>query len=681
VPGSEAVAASWRAALMSDRHGLPVIAIRGGRVHETTAAARALFGELPADAPFDDLFDERTRAKMRAFLAEGTSGRAVEVAVGHGDTPPTTVKFLILDAPGEQLLVGQRGAGYTEGVAEKIITAHAHLANAMRELAKAKDTEQRLHAELEALGQASSAVVEAVADLPSADVSTVLRMIALQAQTLTQADYVALGIGDDPERPFQHWVVVGMSQDVARKIGRVPRPVGVLGRVACKGEIVRMAERRDGRFGALPEDHPELGAFLGVPIRHRGRPVGNIYLANRPGRAEFSDQDERLIRMLSARVAAAVETAALYVRTSLQRAWLQNVIDQMPDAVLLYDETGRLKGMNNGVPALSCPDTEGATDPLGNPLLIDLRDSDGRRLAAERWPLVRAIEQHEVVREELLVHRRSGELTPVAISAAPIREATGEFSGAMVIVQNISDRKELERLREEWSAVVAHDLRQPVNTIRLAAEMVRRRGDDALPERERRALAGIDSASRRLDRMITDLLDASRIESKRMTVEQQPVELDAYVDVVVGDLAETLAGRRVRVAVAPEQVVSIDPDRIHQVLANLVSNAVKYGAPGTEISIEALPAGAMVEVVVTNHGPGIRPDQLPILFGRFSRTRGARESRAPGLGLGLYIAKGLVEAHGGRLWAESTPGETTTFHFTVPRLPPRPPRAQAPSAF
>src|SRR5579883_547357 len=297
VPGSEAVAASWRAALMSDRHGLPVIAIRGGRVHETTAAARALFGELPADAPFDDLFDERTRAKMRAFLAEGTSGRAVEVAVGHGDTPPTTVKFLILDAPGEQLLVGQRGAGYTEGVAEKIITAHAHLANAMRELAKAKDTEQRLHAELEALGQASSAVVEAVADLPSADVSTVLRMIALQAQTLTQADYVALGIGDDPERPFQHWVVVGMSQDVARKIGRVPRPVGVLGRVACKGEIVRMAERRDGRFGALPEDHPELGAFLGVPIRHRGRPVGNIYLANRPGRAEFSDPDEPAARV------------------------------------------------------------------------------------------------------------------------------------------------------------------------------------------------------------------------------------------------------------------------------------------------------------------------------------------------------------------------------------------------
>jgi PAS domain S-box-containing protein len=675
VPGNDAVPASWRAALLSDGHGLPVLAIRGGRVHEMNLAARALFGERPAGARLDDLFDERAGAKVRAFLEGGTSkggtsGRTVELVVVHGDAPPTAVTFLRLDAPGEQLLVGQCGTGYTEAIAEKLIAAHSHLANTMRELAKAKDTEHRLRAEVEALGRASSAVVEAVADLPGEDVSAVLHMVALHAQTLTLADYVAIGIGNDPERPFQHWVYVGMSPDVARAIGRVPRPVGVLGRVARNGEVIRMGERHDDRFGALPEHHPEVGSFLGVPIRHRGRAVGNIYVANRPGRAAFSEQDERVTRMLAARVAAAVETASLYVRTSLQRAWLQNVIDQMPDGVLLYDEAGRLKATNQGVAALSCADT-GATDPLGNPILIDLRDPDGRALPAERWPLARALERHEIVREEMLAYRRSGELTPVAVSAGPVLEVSGELSGAMVIVQDISVRKELERLREEWSAVVAHDLRQPVNAIHLDAQMLLRRKEDTLPEPERRALSRIVSSSRRLNRMIADLLDASRIESKHMTIEPRPVALDTYVRAVVDELAETLAGRRVRVAVAPEQVISIDRDRIQQVLANLVSNAVKYGAPETEIAIEAQPCGEMVEVVVTNHGPGIPPDQLPLLFSRFSRTRGARESRVPGIGLGLYVAKGLVEAHGGRLWAESTPGETTRFHFTLPRVAPR----------
>ena len=101
-------------------------------------------------------------------------------------------------------------------------------------------------------------------------------------------------------------------------------------------------------------------------------------------------------------------------------------------------------------------------------------------------------------------------------------------------------------------------------------------------------------------------------------------------------------------------------------LENLLGNAAKYGEPGTPILVDATRKGEMIEVTVTNRGPGIPADQLPNLFNRFARTKEARASRESGLGLGLYISKGLVEAHGGRLWAESVPGETTTFHFTVP---------------
>jgi signal transduction histidine kinase len=115
----------------------------------------------------------------------------------------------------------------------------------------------------------------------------------------------------------------------------------------------------------------------------------------------------------------------------------------------------------------------------------------------------------------------------------------------------------------------------------------------------------------------------------------------------------------------------VDRDRIQQVLENLLCNAAKYGEPGTTIRVDTIRQDELIEVRVTNQGRGIPADQLPQLFNRFARTREARAGRESGLGLGLYIAKGLIEAHGGRLWAESIPGESTTFHFTVP-LAPRP---------
>jgi len=119
----------------------------------------------------------------------------------------------------------------------------------------------------------------------------------------------------------------------------------------------------------------------------------------------------------------------------------------------------------------------------------------------------------------------------------------------------------------------------------------------------------------------------------------------------------------------PDLHVSVDPDRVHQVLDNLVSNAVKYGRPNAEIRIAWLDRGDCLEVVVTNQGAGIPAEEMPHLFSRFGRTHGARAHRTPGIGLGLYIARGLVEAHGGRIWAESVPGQSTSFHFTLPRAP------------
>jgi PAS domain S-box-containing protein len=498
----------------------------------------------------------------------------------------------------------------------------------------------------------------------------VLQVIALEAQNLTGADYVAIGVGTDPEKPFEPWVFTGVEQAVAGAIGRVPRPVGTLGRVASGGDVIRADDiRRHPAFRSFPPHHPEMGSLLGVPILHAGRSVGNLYLAKSLGRIPFSLQDERLIRMLAARVAVAIETARLYAGEANQRVWLQTIIDQMPEPVVVVDEDGRMSAVNQALSALSCGDT-GATDPFGNRVLFDLFAPDGSPVAFEKRPVIRALLAGDMTKgQEFLVKRHDGKMLPVLLTASPIRCATGRITGAVGLVQDISVHKELERLREEWAAVVAHDLRQPISVIRLATESILRADVSELREPQLRALERVRAASMRLNRMVDDLMDASRIEAKRLSVERAVVDLHGIIESVVEGLADATTGHRVRIAGDIDQSVFVDADRIQQVLGNLLANAAKYGTAGTDIGIDVVTHDDTIEVIVKNHGPGISPDQLPTLFSRFARTREARASGAAGLGLGLYISKGLVEAHGGRLWAESAPGETTSFHFTIPAAP------------
>ncbi len=215
--------------------------------------------------------------------------------------------------------------------------------------------------------------------------------------------------------------------------------------------------------------------------------------------------------------------------------------------------------------------------------------------------------------------------------------------------------------------IVAHDLRQPLNVIQLATGYLLQHRYQALDAQEQSMLNRIRAAAARLNAMIDDLTSASLIESGRMKVMPRAVDVGELVASVVNDLGESIGGHTVRRISSEKTLAWIDPDRIHRVLENLLSNAAKYARPGTEVSVETRPACDFVEVIVTNQGRGIPPDQLGSVFDKFTRTRDARDSSQPGLGLGLYIAKRLVEAHEGRIWAESVPGKSVSFHFTLPR--------------
>ncbi len=255
----------------------------------------------------------------------------------------------------------------------------------------------------------------------------------------------------------------------------------------------------------------------------------------------------------------------------------------------------------------------------------------------------------------------------VATHGEAVRNKSGRFVGLRGTSQDITRLKTLERLKEEWTSVVAHDLRQPIGVITMSAEMLPDLHPGDLTEPESATVHHIQSAARSLNRMVNDLLDVSRLEAHRLSLERgwhDPAQL----------VRETLEHLH---HLAPQKAVTVsaegllapvyaDRDRFEQILGNLVSNAVKYGDPKSGIDVHVAQIGDAVKFGVANRGKGIPQEELSRIFTRFGRTEGTHASGVSGLGLGLYIARGLVEAHGGHMWAESVPGDTTTFNFSLP---------------
>lgn len=584
------------------------------------------------------------------------------LAVFRRGAEPGADEEAVLSALADQASIALDNADRFEALRDAL---HAR-EQAEAELTRAHAAERHLRRRIDGLARAQVLITEAVAELPRTGIRAVLQTIADQAQAITGADYAALGIDGDAEKPFDIWVYSGMAPEQAAAIARLPRPSGVLGAVPRSGRPLRLRDVREhADFGGFPPCHPPMTSFLGVPIRYRGETLGNVYLCNKRGAEEFTAEDEQSIETLATRVAVILEIARLSEAEAMQRAWLQEVIDQMPEAVLVIDAAGRLT-VNRAAVALSCGDT-GRVDMFGNPILFDARLPTGEPAALDELLLARALVQRETVTSlELTLHGPGGPV-PVVAGAAPIQQGA-RVRGAVAILQNVALLKEIERMREQWTSVIAHDLKQPLHSLALASQVLARLPSPGRAPVEQRAIARISSAAAKLERMVDDLLDMARIEAQKLKIERGDVELPALVEDLVDRMAPQLEGRPVQVEVVGEpRVVPADPVRLDQVLGNLLTNAIKYGSPGTAISVVLrFVDGETVEISVTNHGRGIPEADLPLIFDRFYRSRDSAASTVEGLGIGLYIVQGLVAAHGGRIWVESTPGETTTFRFTLP---------------
>lgn len=375
-----------------------------------------------------------------------------------------------------------------------------------------------------------------------------------------------------------------------------------------------------------------------------------------------------LIEQKRAEAALREANEKLESRVAERTAELDIIIESIADAVLVYDAEGTITKTNAAGLALL---GKNAGDPLGSIAdylrILQLRLSNGQPIPLHGLAITRALRDGEVVygREEIGTHPNTGRHIDLYVSTAPLRAATGEVAGAVQVAADITRLHEFQERQREFISLTSHDLRSPLTAIlgigQLLCQGLARKG---LAVEARNAETIVKSA-RRMGGMIQDLVDSTRLESGQLDLHKEPVDLRRLIAELVEQVGTLKDRERLQVdATDPLPLVPADRRYLERAITNLLSNALKYSPSDTIVRISLDRRDGAARIRVSDRGVGIPQEDLPHVFDRYFRsgTAGHRE----GLGLGLYITRGLIEAHGGRIWVESEVGHGSTFSLALP---------------
>jgi PAS domain S-box-containing protein len=351
---------------------------------------------------------------------------------------------------------------------------------------------------------------------------------------------------------------------------------------------------------------------------------------------------------------------------------LADIVGIAADAIICIDEEQRITLFNDGAEQIFGWTSE---EVMGQPLeiLLPERVREVHRAHVAKFRSAPEHARKMGQRREISGLRKNGEEFPAEAAIAKV--LMGDAVVYSVVLRDITEQVELQKrlqravsTRDEVVGVVAHDLRNPVSAVKMLAAAVLK-SPEGISETAAEQLRLIRSAALQMDRLIQDLLDITRVETGRLVVDKQRLTTIALLEGALATLRPLIeeAGLELRVDLPSSlPMVEADPERIGQVLSNLVGNAIKATtAPGC-IGVSASHVDADVRIAVSDTGHGIAREQLPHVFDRFWQAS-VSGIRARGAGLGLPIAQGIVRAHGGRIWAESEVGKGSTFYFTLPR--------------
>ena len=408
--------------------------------------------------------------------------------------------------------------------------------------------------------------------------------------------------------------------------------------------------------------------FLAAPTRHFGERVGAIFVGDTHTGEEFTPEDEETLVTFASQAALAIANARRHREEQRARVDLETLVNTAPVGMLVFD------GLT-GVPVLTNREMRRILGGLHGPggtakQVLDtltLRRADGSEVSLQELPQTELFASGETVRaEETVLEAPDGRSVATLLNATTIRSNESEVESVVVTLQDMTPLEELERLRAEFLAMVSHELRGPLTSIKGSTTTVMGGSTTFGTPEMMQFFRIIDRQADQMSSLIDDLMDVARIETGTLSVNPEPVQMAALLDQARSTFKSGGGRHEIRTYYPPDlPKVMADSRRIVQVLGNLLSNAAGHSPWESIISVRVDLHDYHLELSVEDQGRGLPAEEMSLLFRKFSGL--GLGGRGGDTGLGLSICKGIVEAHGGSIWAESNGlGHGSKFAFSVP---------------
>lgn len=435
--------------------------------------------------------------------------------------------------------------------------------------------------------------------------------------------------------------------------------------------------------GARSEEELRLSRQIGytslmlVPLIARGRTIGVVTFVSTESGKKYDRRDLALAEEIGRRAGVAIDNARLYQEAQKTRDQLNIILQGVVDGISVLDRHGRLVFMNEaGARRSGYITVEDAIKGSGSQTVrahaeqrFEMLDEQGNPFPYEELPSRRALRGEKAPQAVVQYYDKVTQTRQWSmVKARPLFDATGQVELAITIFSDVTEAYEENQRKDEFISMASHELKTPVTSLKGFAQVLQRRLQKQGDEKALHFVTRMDAQLNRLTKLVSDLLDVSRMQAGKLTFDSESFELDALVLETVEDVQAATAGHQIVVEGRTGGCVVGDKDRLGQVFINLLTNAVKY-SPQKEKVIVHLSADSREAVVsVQDSGIGIDAVHHQRIFERFYQVTDPEEKTFPGLGMGLYISYEIVQRHEGRMWVESSKGNGSTFFVALPLL-------------
>lgn len=427
---------------------------------------------------------------------------------------------------------------------------------------------------------------------------------------------------------------------------------------------------KDPRFADNPlvSSQPNIRFYAGCPlITEQGYALGTLCIIDSVPRS-LSEQEQILLRKLAVMVMERLSEHKQKLQTEHKLQLLDLLLDSIPDALVACDSNGQLEQFNkvardwHGVDVRQC-------EPELWSHHYDLYEVDGETvLPLQRIPLFRAFHGETVVAQDICIKAKDQPPRWARCRGEPLKTRSGQLLGALVLMHDISEQKQLEQMKTDFISTVSHELRTPITAISGALELVINQVLGPLPDKVMTMLKVASQNSKRLQLLVNDLLDMEKLSAGKMDFYLQPCDLaiECQQAIVQNQPYADSYGVELCLQHTASQLMQLDSHRLQQVLSNLLSNAIKHSKTGSQVVLSYFVQEQNIRIQVQDKGEGIPLHFQKKIFQRFAQADGSDSKARSGTGLGLAISKAIIESMGGSIGFSSIPGQGSVFFCDFP---------------